>query len=83
MNTTYLSHYFKEKTGEKLFDYITAIRLKAALELLKTSDGLNVAEVAEKVGYMNAISFSRSFKKRYGVPPSGVQKDFGSTEGRM
>lgn len=80
MNTTYLSHYFKEKTGEKLFDYITEVRLNAALELLKTSPGLNVAEVAEKVGYMNAVSFSRSFKKRFGVPPSEAQKDFGITE---
>lgn len=36
MNTTYLSYYFKEKTGQKLFDYITEVRLNAGLEILKT-----------------------------------------------
>lgn len=80
MNTTYLSHYFKEKTGEKLFDYITEVRLNAALELLKTGNSLNVSEVAEKVGYKNAISFSRSFKKQFGMPPSEAQKGSGVTE---
>ena len=80
MNTTYLSYYFKEKTGQKLFDYITEVRLNAGLEILKTDSYLNVAEVAQKVGYTNAISFSRSFKKQFGVSPSQVRRDFDSTE---
>lgn len=80
MNTSYLSYYFKNKTGKKLFDYITEVRLNAALELLKIGTSLNLAEVAEKVGYINAVSFSRSFKKQFGVPPSEVQKDFDITE---
>lgn len=82
MNTTYLSHYFKDKTGQKLFDYITEVRLNAALEILKTDSRLNVAEVAERVGYTNAISFSRSFKKQFGVPPSEVRRDFDVTEAK-
>lgn len=80
MNTTYLSYYFKEKTGQKLFDYITEVRLNAGLEILKTDSYLNVAEVAQKVGYTNAISFSRSFKKQFGVSPSQVRRNFDSTE---
>ena len=79
MNTTYLSYYFKEKTGQKLFDYITEVRLNAGLEILKTDSYLNVAEVAQKVGYTNAIS-SRSFKKQFGVSPSQVRRNFDSTE---
>lgn len=82
MNTSYLSHYFREKTGQKLFDFITEVRLNAALEMLKTNDRLIVAEVAEKVGYTNAISFSRSFKKKFGVSPSEVRRDFETAEGK-
>lgn len=82
MNTSYLSHYFKDKTGQKLFDYITEVRLNAALQILKTDSRLNVAEVAERVGYTNAISFSRTFKKQFGVPPSEVRRDFDVTEAK-
>ena len=54
--------------------------MNAGLEILKTDSYLNVAEVAQKVGYTNAISFSRSFKKQFGVSPSQVRRDFDSTE---
>ncbi len=80
MNTSYLSSFFRNKTGKKLFDYITEVRLNAAFEILKTDSFLNVAEIAERVGYTNAISFSRSFKKQFGVPPSEVRRDFDATE---
>lgn len=80
MNTTYLSYYFKDKTGQRLFDYITEVRLNAGLEILKTDSYLNVAEVAQRVGYTNAISFSRSFKKQFGVSPSQARRNFDSTE---
>ncbi len=76
MNTTYLSSFFKKKTGQKLFDYITEVRLNAALSILKTDSTKSIIEVAEQVGYANAISFSRSFKKQFGVSPSDVRRDF-------
>ncbi|MDD3336969.1 MAG: response regulator [Eubacteriales bacterium] len=80
MNTTYLSHYFKDKTGQNLFGYITEVRLNAALTLLKAESHLNLTEVAEKVGYTNTVSFSRSFKNQFGVTPTDVRRDFSIVE---
>ena len=51
--------------------------------MLKTDGYLNVAEVAQKVGYTNAISFSRSFKKQFGVSPySGAGETLTPPEGK-
>ncbi len=80
MNTTYLSSFFKKKTGQKLFDYITEVRLNAALNILKTDSTKSINEVAEQVGYTNAISFSRSFKKQFGVSPTDVRRNFNCAE---
>jgi len=47
------------------------IRLKRAKDMLK-NDNLTIKEVASAVGYQDAYHFSKSFKKLYGVSPSGV-----------
>ena len=79
MNPSYLSRFFKEKTGTKLFDYITDVRLHAAMDMLKNGH-LPVSEVGERVGYTNAISFTRSFKRMFGVSPSEYRRRFDSVE---
>jgi AraC family transcriptional regulator len=44
-------------------------RLIAAKELLRRTD-LSLQEIALKCGFSTAFSFSRSFRKQYGIPPS-------------
>ena len=48
---------------------IVALRLQRAAHLLATTD-LSLAEIAERVGYADAFSFSTAFTKRLGVRPS-------------
>lgn len=38
--------------------------------LLVTELGLDIREIAEKVGYNSSTYFTTQFKKRYGVTPS-------------
>ena len=44
-----------------------------AKELLMNS-GLSVTDVCFATGFENVAHFSKSFKKKYGVPPSDIKK---------
>jgi AraC-like DNA-binding protein len=59
----------KQLTGKKPIELLKSYRLKRAQELLRQNK-LNVAEVAYKVGYDMPNSFSRAFKKEFGISPS-------------
>ena len=67
---SYISRVFKEKTGEKLIDYITGVRMKKAKELLLTNPNISIKEVAERVGYSSEKHFSKIFRKRFNCLPS-------------
>lgn len=68
LSPSYLSFIFKEISGKNFVDFINEFRVEKAKELL-TSTSMTVAEVAEAVGYTNANSFSKTFKKYVGVSP--------------
>jgi AraC-like DNA-binding protein len=51
---------------------IMAYRLERAAELLRSS-GLNVAQVAERLGFANPFHFARAFRRQHGVAPSLVR----------
>ncbi len=50
-------------------DYLEKYRINEAAALLKNAE-LSVSEVANSVGFDDALYFSRVFKKNKGVPPS-------------
>lgn len=62
----YLSKIYKEEYGESILDTLTRIRVEKGKELLES---YTVEEVADKVGYTNARTFTRNFKKVVGVTP--------------
>jgi signal transduction histidine kinase/DNA-binding response OmpR family regulator len=65
-----LRYKIKELTGLKPSEYITKVRLSKAMELLQNRRYNTVAEICYHVGFKNASSFSRLFKKEYGRVPS-------------
>jgi transcriptional regulator GlxA family with amidase domain len=71
LSPTYISNFLKQATGVSPINYLIEIRLKRAKDMLK-NDNLTIKEVASAVGYQDAYHFSKSFKKLYGVSPSGV-----------
>jgi YesN/AraC family two-component response regulator len=73
LSPKYLSRVFKENTGESFSEYRLRIKIKKAKELLDKS-GYNVNEVSNKLGYENAESFIRQFKKITGYTPTGYRK---------
>ena len=70
-----LFYIFKKYAGMGPGDYTIRYRLNQAKELLITSDA-PVGEIAASVGYVDALHFSRLFKKRFSVSPSELRAKF-------
>ncbi len=67
---SYLSGAFKEQHGGGILEYINSYRVEKAKELMKRSQRLTVDEIAAEVGYTNAKTFTRCFKKQTGITPA-------------
>ncbi len=59
----------KEITGQTPNDFITEIRLRKSLELLKENKEEAVSNIAFSVGFNDPSYFIKQFKKFYGVTP--------------
>lgn len=71
MSEKYFISLFKNTIGVTPADYILQQRMKKALQYLSERK-YSVKEVSALLGYTDAYTFSKSFKKVYGVPPSQV-----------
>lgn len=61
----------KALTDQSPSEFIKAVRLNHALELLKEGK-YTVLEISEKCGFSTVAYFSSSFKKSFGVSPSDI-----------
>lgn len=68
-STSHLSRLFKRYTGLNVVEYVNAIRVLRARQLL-TIGRFTVKEVSLKVGYANPGYFARVFRRLEGVSPS-------------
>ncbi|WP_172297175.1 GlxA family transcriptional regulator [Pseudoruegeria sp. HB172150] len=76
--STTFARRFRSATGRRPMDYVQAIRIEEARQLLETSPA-SVAEVGEQVGFEDAAYFRRLFKKRTGLTPAEHRRMFGAT----
>ncbi len=70
----HFSRIFKKETGLGFSKYLNSLRLQYAEQLLKTSEGQNITQVAESCGFEDSNYFSKKFKEVYGISPKKVQK---------
>lgn len=69
INTSYLIRVFKSEMGDTPLQYLTALRMEKAKELLENSR-LTVKQISEQLGYNDMRSFVRFFKKAEGCTPN-------------
>lgn len=61
---------FKALIGETLNQFVKRQRLERALYLMSHAPGRSLTDVALDCGFSSSSDFSRSFKQRFGSPPS-------------
>ncbi|MDF2962727.1 MAG: two component transcriptional regulator, AraC family [Paenibacillus sp.] len=69
LNMTYCSELFKKVTGYTFSDYVSKLRMDAAMELLE-SGKYTADNVCKMTGYNDYYYFSKIFKKFHGLTPS-------------
>ena len=66
---------FRSATEYQPMDYVHAIRIEEAKQLLETSD-ISVEEISHAVGYEDPTSFRRLFKRKGGLTPAAYRRKF-------
>jgi len=74
----HLARIFHQRTGLTPGEFAEEERMQYAVRLLRDSF-MSVGEIAEKMGYSGAVSFSRAFLRRFGYTPAKYRKDRGLT----
>ncbi len=69
----YLSRYFKKRTGVSFTEYLNRYRLNRACYYLTSTDK-TVLDIALSVGYDSLRSFTRNFKKVFGITAAEYRK---------
>ncbi|MCF6129309.1 helix-turn-helix domain-containing protein [Flavobacterium sp. AS60] len=72
-NTTYLSQYFNQVMDKTFSEYTQELRIGHVLQKLDESPvfrNYTMQAIAEEVGYKDAATFVRVFKKQTGLSPS-------------
>lgn len=73
VSPAYFSTIFKKETEMNFVNYLTAVRLEEAINLLNTTDDKTYV-ISTKVGYAEPNYFSYVFKRKFGVSPSRYRK---------
>ena len=69
-----LHRKIKSISGMSPAKFIKEVQLQKARRLLEDGDFVSIGDVAYKVGFEQAATFSTVFKKRFGVSPSNYKK---------
>ena len=73
LNRSYLSRLFKDATGTSVQAYIMSYRMKKAVTLMAETNK-TIQDISLAVGYNDIFTFSKAFKKCYGIAPSEYRK---------
>lgn len=74
VSPSHFSTIFSQEAGENFIEYLTKVRVKKAMELLKTTS-LKSSEIAYSVGYNDPHYFCYIFKKAIGVTPKEYRSE--------
>ena len=75
LNPRTFSRRFRTATGFSPIEYVQALRIEEAKQMLET-DAVSVDEIGAMVGYDDPASFRRLFKRGAGLSPATYRKKF-------
>ena len=74
---SYLTKIFKQVLHVSPYEYLLGVRMNKASLLLQTT-ALPVKQIAEMVGYKDALVFSKAFKQKIGSSPKAFRDSSGT-----
>jgi YesN/AraC family two-component response regulator len=74
LTASYLSRLFKKETGEHFRDSFQRIKMKQAVEMLKSPVNYKNRDISDALGYQDSQNFCRTFHKFYGVSPGEYRR---------
>ena len=75
-SVSYLTRLFKTAFDQTILSYITTRRISAAETLLRETN-MTVEDIAVRVGYNSASTFTRAFQKTHAASPNLYRKSAG------
>ncbi|MFD0959694.1 response regulator transcription factor [Paenibacillus chungangensis] len=72
-NPSYFSRLFKAETGKGFSRYLTEVRIRKSQILLRFT-GLNISEIAARIGYTDEKHFSKMFKGVISMTPTEYRR---------
>jgi len=74
LDRSYMWSIFNEILHTSPQQFLINFRIDKACELMKKKN-LSIADISRSVGYQDPLTFSKTFKKIKGIPPSKYRKD--------
>ncbi|WP_394525268.1 helix-turn-helix domain-containing protein [Lacrimispora sp. JR3] len=72
ISENYFSYLFKKEVSENFSIYLERLRMAKAKEIISETD-TSLSTLYQYLGYNNAASFRRAFKKNFGVSPKEMR----------
>lgn len=73
LERTYFSKFFREKTGIRFRDWLSAVRVRRAMDIMLARDE-PITTIAFEVGFQDLRTFERAVGKCTGLSPKVVKK---------
>ncbi len=74
LSTYHFIRAFRKETGKTPYRYLTDLKIKRAMEMLKTPDK-TITEICFLCGFSSHSHFSAVFKEKTGFSPSGYRRE--------
>lgn len=69
-NRSYLSRYLNELRHVNFYEWVAQLRIEEAQSLMRTHPSMLIEQIASRVGFTSASTFSSTFKKIVGITPN-------------
>lgn len=74
LHPNYICSLFKKETGDTFVNYLNAMRIREAKNLLENEHDASVSAIGKMVGYDNKHYFTKVFKRYTGTTPGAYRK---------
>ncbi len=75
IDRSYFSKIFKKKYNITPYQYFIRLKLQKAEYMIKNTN-FNITQISDMLGFTDHYTFSKTFKRYYGVSPLGVRKKY-------